>query len=326
LAQWHNYLLNSFELLPMPAPVLQERATSTTAVVVTFHPDAERLIECLQAILSQVDEVVVVDNGSLSAVLDFVGDLGRVTVLRSAKNQGIAHAQNRGIEWARGRRSAFVLLLDQDSVPASDMVDRLRSAYERLEAGGSRVGAVGPAQVEGFGASRPRFTRFRWGSYSQVTTPPEASSLVCDVLIASGTLIPIAVLDRVGSMNEGLFIDKVDTEWCLRVCRAGLSIYGVPGAQLSHRLGESVLSISWWRGKRLPVHKPFRYYYMVRNSLLLQRMPNMRWAWRSADFVQMLKIIVFHGLLAPGAPQNRQMILRGLRDGLASISGPMPNS
>lgn len=307
-------------------PPTVSQGTRTVAVVVTYHPDADRLIEGLRAILPQVDSVIVVDNGSPTSALEPIVTLDRVIVERLDINHGIAYAQNRGIAMAAQRQAAFVLLLDQDSVASGEMVTRLRTAYEVLSARDERVGAVGPAQSDGLNMGAPRFTRFQRGRYLQVEAAPEAMSVACDMLIASGTLIPIEVLNLVGAMNEGLFIDKVDTEWCIKVRHAGFSIHGVPGAQLFHRLGESVLTVGWWRGKRLPVHKPFRYYYMVRNSLLLQRMPGMLWAWRAADLSQLLQIILFHGLLAPNSRPNRQMILRGLRDGLGAVSGPMPNS
>ncbi len=308
----------------MNAPVL-DRVPVTVAVVVTYRPDADRLIEGLRAILPQVDEVVVVDNGSDATVLDDIAAMPRVSVIKLSSNFGIAWAQNRGIEKARELQAAYVLLLDQDSVAGPEMVDRLRTACEALVSAGERVGAVGPALLDGLSPASPRFTMFRWGRYMQVDAPPGARSAPCDMLIASGTLMPTAALDAIGPMDEGLFIDKVDTEWCLRAWRCGFRLFGVPGAQLHHRLGESVLTVRWWRNKRLPVHKPFRYYYMVRNSVLLQRARRMRWAWRAADFTQTAQIVLFHGLLAPDARLNRAMILRGLQDGLRSVTGPMPS-
>jgi rhamnosyltransferase len=298
---------------------------STVAIVVTYHPCAERLVQCVTAVLPQVDEVVLVDNGSAAPILDMIALTDRVTVLKLDSNRGIGHAQNVGIEWARSRKAGLVLLLDQDSVADEHMVPRLQRRYEQLAESGVAVGAVGPAHVDDLGVGRPKFTRFHKARYLQVEAPLGLPTLACDMLIASGTMIPVAVLDKVGPMNEGLFIDKVDTEWCLRVRRAGLGIYGVPDARLFHRLGESVLHVRWWRGKRLPVHKPFRYYYMVRNSILLQRMPKLLWAWRLADMSQILQIILFHGLLAPGSRLNRPMILRGLRDGFRGLLGPMPS-
>ena len=309
--------------MPNPVPA---QAPTTVAVVVTFRPDVARLTESLQAVLPQVDRVVVVDNGSPDGVLDHLAGLDRVSVLPLGSNLGIARAQNRGIEWARGQHAGFVLLLDQDSVAAPDMVARLREAHAELSAQGVPVGALGPMQADATGTAHPRFTRFQRGRYLQVEAPPGARSVPCDMLIASGTLVSLEVLDQVGAMNEGLFIDKVDTEWCLRLQRGGRTLHGVPGALLHHRLGESTLTVAWWRGKRLPVHKPFRYYFMVRNSVLLQRMSGMPWRWRWADLSQVLQIIVFHGWMAPGAAANRPMILRGLRDGLWGLTGAMPEA
>lgn len=311
--------------ITMNAPVAA-RAPSTVAVVVTYRPDVGRLTESLNAVLPQVDSVVIVDNGSHAGTLDGVASIERVSVLRLDTNRGIAFAQNRGIEKARAQGAAFVLLLDQDSVVGPGMVARLAQECASLVARGERVGAVGPAWVNG-GADVPaRFTVFRRARYLQIEAPPGAGSVPCDMLIASGTLIPMAALDEVGAMDEALFIDKVDTEWSLRVRRLGFGLYGVPGARLHHRLGESVLTVRWWRGKQLPVHKPFRYYYMVRNSVLLQRAAGMRWAWRLADASQMLQIVLFHGFLAPQARQNRHMIWRGLTDGLRAVTGPMPTA
>jgi rhamnosyltransferase len=307
-------------------PSALTQAGATVAVVITYQPDVERLMEGMSAILAQVDRVVVVDNGSAEHLLEPIESLDRTHVLKLGSNKGIAYAQNRGIEWAVTSGAGYVLLLDQDSVAGDGMVPRLQLTHDSLKASGLAVGAVGPAQVDGLGAGLPSFTRFRRARYMQVEAQPGTPWVACDMLIASGTLISVEALNKVGLMNEGLFIDKVDTDWCLRAHRAGLLTFGVPDAKLFHRLGESVLTVTWWKGKRLPVHKPFRYYYMVRNSVLLQRTPGMRWAWRMADLSQALQIVLFHGLLAPNAGLNRPMIWRGLRDGLGALSGPMPRS
>lgn len=302
---------------------LAQPTSSIVAVLVTYRPDAARLEDVVRAIQQQVDHVVVVDNGSGAEMLRWIGARDNVSMLLLDSNRGIAFAQNRGIDRCRALGASHVLLLDQDSVADEGMVGQLLAALDALNKEGRRVGAVGPGWIDGRADVLPRFTVFRRARYLQIEAPAGARAVECDMLIASGTLIPVSTLDVVGSMNEGLFIDKVDTEWSLRVRAAGLGLYGVPAAHLHHRIGESVLTVNWWRGKRLSVHKPFRYYYMVRNSVLLQRTPGMRWSWRFADATQMVKIIIFHGLLAPDAGDNRGMILRGLRDGLRSVTGPM---
>ncbi len=55
-----------------------------------------------------------------------------------------------------------------------------------------------------------------------------------DIVIASGTAATRPALTAAGVLDEGLFIDLVDTDWCLR-CRAhGVPIRVVPEAVMRH--------------------------------------------------------------------------------------------
>jgi len=51
--------------------------------------------------------------------------------------------------------------------------------------------------------------------------------LETDMLIASGCLIPADVLRDVGLMDDALFIDHVDTDWCMRARARGYRLLGV---------------------------------------------------------------------------------------------------
>jgi rhamnosyltransferase len=51
-----------------------------------------------------------------------------------------------GIRWALDRDDVgFVLLMDQDSIPAPDMVAQLQAGYQELAANNRQVAAVGLA-------------------------------------------------------------------------------------------------------------------------------------------------------------------------------------
>jgi len=98
-----------------------------------------------------VDELLIVDNGSSAAAVEALRAQAQAlgcALLALGTNLGIAAAQNRGIAWARERGASHVLLLDQDSVPASDMVARLLQALEGATRAGQRVAAVGPRLVD----------------------------------------------------------------------------------------------------------------------------------------------------------------------------------
>jgi GT2 family glycosyltransferase len=96
-------------------------AAGICAVIVTHNPALPRLEDSLLAVRRQVDQVLIVDNRSVAPVGEWLAAqsaAGAVEVLRMDANIGIAAALNRGIERAKVRGFASVLLLDHDSVPA----------------------------------------------------------------------------------------------------------------------------------------------------------------------------------------------------------------
>ncbi len=288
-----------------------------TAVVVSYHPDADTLTTLLAALQAQVHRVIVVDNAS-PVLPPLPAGVQRIQL---EQNVGVGAAQNIGAQAAWDAGAQFVLLLDQDSVPQPGMVAALQAGLQAAAAAGLRPAAAGPLIVDVDGRSEG-FVRFDRSRYE--TTPTgDAPWQRCDLLIASGTLIQAAAWHAVGGMAERLFIDKVDTEWCLRAAAAGYALVGAPQARLQHRLGITRQRVWFFGWRELAVHKPFRYYYMLRNGLLLRRLPHATQAWRRADARQLLSLLLFFGLLAPGRLMALRMMLRGLRDGLRGIDGPL---
>lgn len=301
------------------------------AVVVTHHPAVPLTRSLLDALAPQVGAVVVVDNGSPDQVLAELDAtaVGLGTVLALGTNRGIAAAQNVGIAWARDHDAQFVLLSDQDSRPAPDMVSRLRAglalaAAEAAEGRRRPPAAVGPVATDDRNAGAALvFSDHRWGP-RRATMPTDDGALVeATFLIASGCLIPMATLDAVGPMNEDWFIDHVDLEWGLRATRAGYGLYGVAGAGMSHSLGDRTQRIPG-RERDVHIHSPVRNYYMARNTVLLIRSGLMSrwWQWGYAGWIA--KYAVFYAVAV--APRGRRigLLLRGLWHGLLGRTGPFP--
>ncbi|MFT3818915.1 MAG: glycosyltransferase [Rubrivivax sp.] len=290
-----------------------------TAVVVSYHPEPAALAALLAALAGQVRSVIVVDNASPALPALPPG----VRLIRLDHNRGVAAAQNVGARAALQADPApqQLLLLDQDSLPQPGMVAALQAALQAAADAGLRPAAAGPLIVDENGRSEG-FVRFRRGRYEAIQ-PAGVAWIDCDLLIASGTLIPAAALQAVGEMDETLFIDKVDTEWCLRAAAAGWQLIGAPAARLWHRLGQRQIRLWFFGWRQLAVHAPFRYYYMWRNGLLLRRRPQATAAWKRADARQLRSLLLYFGLLAPGRWARLRMMARGIADSWHGVSGPL---
>jgi len=72
-------------------------------------------------------------------------------------------------------------------------------------------------------------------------------------------LIPRAVLDRVGTLDEELFAYAEDVDWSLRARAAGLEILVVPASVVRHRVSAASGGAS----------SPTSLYYALRNGIVV---------------------------------------------------------
>lgn len=292
------------------------------AIVVTYNPDTARLQACVDAVRGQTDGLLVFDNATADPEFDrFADGLPEGTVVRSRTNIGLAAAINRGIEHARRNGFAHALILDQDSIPAAGMVAALRHALGRLEDGGG-VAAAGPQFIDTRTGVPAPFVRIGFPFNRKLHGAP-GERVECDFLISSGSLIPLRVLEKVGGMDESLFIDNVDLEWSFRARHRGYRLYGVCDAKMAHSIGDSVRPSRWVRGGRF-VHGPVRLYYMMRNRVLLYRRRETPRLWIAQDFPRLFGKLARMSLLIAPRGRNLQAMCRGLWDGVRGRSGPMP--
>jgi rhamnosyltransferase len=295
-------------------------ACRVALVLVTYRPDWAVLDGRVAALRSQADEVVIVDNGS-PGTEENSHEAGAWSVcerLLLKDNFGIAKAQNVGIEWAISHGATHVVLLDQDSEPASDMVARLVQAAAELAAQVPRLGAIAPRFFDERQATTPSFFRLKGLRVVPLVCADAAARLPIDAAIASGSLLSVEALKSVGGMCEDLFIDLVDIEWCLRARSLGYQSFGVCGALLHHRLGESPRSVV---GRKVAHHSPLRSYYFFRNAVWLMGQQHAPVAWKLAAIRQLgLRYLLYSLTVAPRLEYLRMMTL-GLWHGLKGRLG-----
>ena len=302
--------------------------TGVVAVIVTYQPELEILEQLLDALVTQVESVVIVDNAS-HVDLELWNNqrlTSAVKVLLLGENRGIATAHNLGIQWALNRGAGFVLLMDQDSIPAPNMVEKLLFAFlEVKNKCGAQPIAAGPICMDTRSNKKSFFVTeqygFPWRWRDDTPLENENFSIEVSALISSGTLIDLKAFQAVGGMRSNYFIDHVDTEWCFRARAKSYVLLGVPKALMKHTLGDKIANIWFFGWRHVAYHSPLRDYYMFRNTLLMFHDVEMSFFMRLYLLWRLLKFIIYFLFFAPQRLQRFYCMTLGISHGVRGISG-----
>lgn len=291
-------------------------------VTVTYHPDLELLTRQLSRLPAEA-RLVIVDNASEEVLLNAVQQLcesrPNTTLLRNNSNAGLAAAINRGAAYITQQlpEIAYLLLLDQDSVPETGAIEDLLEAFTSLRNQNPSVACVGPRLVDASTGLQHGFHRIHNLCWTrQFPSENDPTPVSCTNLNGSGTLTSLALFNSLKGLDERLFIDHVDTEWSFRVLSHGLKLYGIPWAAFEHSMGERGLRF-WMFGWRVwPQRSPFRHYYLFRNALWLMRRRYVPITWKFWAAVKLTVTTLLHGVFDPGRYSQFRCMLKGLRDGV----------
>lgn len=225
------------------------------AGIVTFNPNLDRLKENINAVCNQVERVVVVDNGSTSIneINEIISEYNNITLIPLQDNLGIAIAQNKICEYAKEFGYEWAITLDQDSVSPQNLV----SEYSRL-IDHTDIGMLCPKIID---------RNFGELDYAQGHSGIEE----VEQCIASASAIRISAWDKVGGFYGPLFIDSVDYDICWSLREADYKIVKINGVRLLHEVGHSIVVRFAGKERQIYNHSPLRYYYMVRNRIIVGR-------------------------------------------------------
>jgi rhamnosyltransferase len=290
---------------------------AVSAVVVCFHPDAPTLRSLVEQVSPDLNHIVLVNNGPQGQLNGDWG--GQVLVVECDGNIGVAAALNRGFEQAFAQGADAVIGFDQDSQPESGLVKRLCEHWnqEALLNPHKPLGAIGPALRDREAHHLMHaFAPYNWLRQRFWAKP--GGRYAVDHLITSGCLISLKAWRQVGGLNEDLFIDWVDVEWCGRAHHAGLHVLMDGDAVLFQRIGARSQSFA---GRHFHVHPPFRHYFVVRNALLILRDPRFPLGWRCHHVLYALRVVLVSLVFVSQRAERLGCVVRGVLDGLARRTG-----
>ncbi|MGJ8668085.1 MAG: glycosyltransferase family 2 protein [Oceanococcus sp.] len=281
------------------------------AVVVCFNPP-EGLEQRLACIAAQVDVLIVWDNGSDIAV-EIPADLPseKSVLMRSESNLGIAAAQNRALNRATQLGARYSVLFDHDSIPDKDMVAVL---HAELKAADDKTAVAVPRIRYALADIKCRWPQAQasgW-SFKFVYADSILAPTVVDLAISSGMLLDLAVWKKLGGFDQSLFIDLVDTEYCLLLRKHGYQLIACAQAQLQHSLGDvdrkHIAGV-----KMYPTHHSvLRHFYINRNRWVLTGRYGLRFpAWLAYEWLGAAKLFLKTVLFEPQRGPKLYSMLKG---------------
>lgn len=284
-------------------------------ILVSYEPEAQTLNGTFASLLPQLDHLFLVDNGSSSDPADLL-DLKceeRLTIIRLDENLGIAAAQNVGIAAARELGAEFVVLSDQDTVYPKGAVSSLLDVFERWP----KAAAVVPLFNDVNKLSSDGFILENSCLFSPTRVAGGEHSLL--QAIASGKVIKISTLGDIGAMDEDLFIDWVDLEWCWRARHKGYQVIGSGDVEVKHSLGDASRNIGY---REVNLRSPLRHYYITRNAFSLAlRTPYLSIVMRYILCVRSLRYPFAFPILSPPRWRNLLAVTAGIKDALLGRLG-----
>jgi len=199
-------------------------------IIITLN-NRNILEECIESIKQNTTsisyEIIVVDNnsndGTRSAIRSRYPD---VALIENKKNLGFSGANNKGLKIAKGRYS---VLLNDDTYIKENAFGKL-AAFMDSE---TDVGICGPKLLNIDGSLQ------RQGSILSSCKWRSKSPVEVGFVLGACMFIRMAVINKIGLLDENLFFYNDDLDLCKRARTAGFKVVYYPDAGIYHYGGYS---------------------------------------------------------------------------------------
>lgn len=245
------------------------------SVIILSWNTREMTMDCLRSLkrdrwFFKNGEVIVVDNASTDGSGEMIKkDFPWVRLICNQENLGFARANNQGIAEATGR---YLMLLNSDTLVKKGALERL---VERLESDQS-IDIIGPKLLNSDGSPQASCGRFpnlwvsfvmlfkeHFGGSGLVRCSPDRSKPV-EWLMGSAIIARRAVFEKIGGLDEGLFMYMEEVEWFYRAHKAGFKAFFLKEAEIVH-LGQGSSS-SGRKGPIINIYKGLIHFYRKHKS------------------------------------------------------------
>ena len=238
----------------------------------------EDTLSCLESLTRMTYprcRFLVVDNGSVDDTLNALArQFPDVEVIANSRNLGFQGGFNVGLRHALDRGAEFILIINNDTYVAPDLLSILLSHTDDDDVGmlaPKIYYADEPTRIWSVGGDRHPWTfemvdkgdnEIDEGQWDEV--------LERDYLVGCALLMRCSLLQTVGLFDEGYHpIYYEDVDLCVRARAAGFRLLLVPAARMWHAVSASSGG----------ANSPRERYLMARNSVRFFRKHIRGWRW-----------------------------------------------
>jgi GT2 family glycosyltransferase/UDP-galactopyranose mutase len=286
-------------------------------VILTYnnYEDTEECLRSIQASNTLVRKIIVVDNGSSDQTPQKVKqDFPDVYVIENGQNLGVPAGYNVGFRYALEQGADYILMLNNDTVIAPDMIEKL---LQQAESDPS-TGIVMP-KILYYGSNEQIWSsggRYRSFPPAILMTDKRQKKIQSPVRMiefapSCGLLIHRRAFKKAGLFDPGYFFLFDDWDFSERVRTHGLNIWYVRDAVMWHKVSRTT------KGPQSPL-----YWYTMGASIARYYRRHGRPAWLSLP-----AHVGFFILREFGLKYNRKFwkdFRSGLRDGMQKPLGNIP--
>lgn len=222
------------------------------SIIINNYKTRGLLKQCLKGILANPPhsdyEIIVIDNNSQDGSVELVRqDFPQVKLIASAENLGHHRGNNLGIKNSTGE---YVLILNTDIAIMDNGIDKLVEFMD----GHPEVALVGPKLKNPDGTIQMSCMRFphlftpfyrrtflgkfkfaqdEVSKYLMEDFDHQATKPV-DWILGACEMVRRSAIDKIGAMDESLFLYFGDVAWCKKFWLAGLPVYYLSDCDIIH--------------------------------------------------------------------------------------------
>jgi rhamnosyltransferase len=264
----------------------------TSAVIVTYNPDIDRLLLLLESICFQVDYIFIIDNSTKNLILKR-GNFANLKIVNNGKNLGIAEAQNIGIKLSQKHNSDFILTSDQDTIFPKNYVNKMLEIFSQQQ---QKVVCIAPYFRD---ANRENMIEksVSFNKRGIIKQNKEIKTTTVSHVISSGMFFRTDAFKIIGLFDESLFIDYVDHDWCFRCHMKEKQILQTSDLIIEHKIGNKPRRVF---SRKVITPSGKRIYFYLRNLFFItffkEYSPQIKRYLLKRYFIQLVKFL----LLEPG--------------------------